>query len=224
MGYHIDLSKISIQDFKDSLLNRYLIPSQELLRENADENFEKLESAGVNTMHDLQQAIKTQKKVEVFAGKSGVSIDYLTILRREVNSYHPKPKSLKDFPGANMEAVDKLAEMGIKTTLQLFDHILTPESRADLASKTGIAPGDIDDLTAFTDLVRIKWVGLVFARMILDAGYGSSYKVSQADPMEFYDKLMEINKDKKYTKSNFAYHDIELCVKVAGDVPPDITY
>lgn len=220
----MDLSKISMEDFKESIVNRYLVPSQEILRENVDANFEVLINEGITTMHDLQQAIKTQKKVEIFSQKTGLDIQYASTLRREVNSYHPKPKNLKEFPGVNLETVENLGKLGIKTTMQLFDHILTPEKRDELASQAKAGRKDIDELAGLTDLVRIKWVGHVYARMMYDAGYDSACKVSQADPKELYDKLMEINKDKQYTKSNFAFHDIQLTVKVAKDVPLDIGF
>jgi hypothetical protein len=66
-------------------------------------------------------------------------VDYLTILRREVNSYQPKPIKLKDFPGVDPGVVQKLDQIGIKNTLQLFPNLLTPEARHEFAKQNQIA-------------------------------------------------------------------------------------
>ena len=45
------------------------------------------------------------KEIVFICKKTGLPVEYLTVLRREVNSYQPRPSNLKDFPGVNPETV-----------------------------------------------------------------------------------------------------------------------
>ncbi|WP_292756955.1 DUF4332 domain-containing protein [Methanobacterium sp.] len=67
-------------------------------------------------------------------------------------------------------------------------------------------------------------MGPVFARIFLDSGVDTVQKVSEADAKTFYKKLIEINREKNYTKGTFTESDVELCVKVASMVPKVIEY
>lgn len=75
---------------------------------------------------------------------------YLTILRREVNSYQPKPIQLKDIPGVNPEVVRKMDQLGIRNTKQLFPHVLTREDRGVFA--------DPIDLILFKSSLRLECI------------------------------------------------------------------
>ena len=76
--------------------------------------------------------LKNKNKLQDFSKNSRIQEDYLKILIREVNSYHQSPTKLKDFPGISENAISKLQKSGIKNTLQLFDKILTPQSRNEI--------------------------------------------------------------------------------------------
>ena len=47
----------------------------------------------------------------------------------------------------------------------------------------------------------------------------NSYINSQKGAKPFYEKLVEINQEKKYTKAHFMESDLELCIEFAGKFP-----
>lgn len=153
-GYYPDLKAFSLEKLKGKLQNIRLLPSQQILRENLKERFTCLEKNGIKNLQQLQEALKKKSDVESFAQQTGLPVNYLTILRREVNSYKPKPINLKDFPGVNPEVIHKLDQIGIKNTKQLFLHVLTPKSRSVFAEQNHIRGEDVLELTKLTDMAR----------------------------------------------------------------------
>jgi hypothetical protein len=222
--YHIDLEKYSLDKFKKDLSESELIPSRKILKEAIDKRFAVLRGNDIHNLQELTNVLKNPKKAREFALKSGLPEEYLLILRREVNSYSPNPVNLDKFPGINEETINKLKTAGIKNTAHLFKRIKTPDDRENLREEIDVSPSEILELAKLTDLVRIKWVGPIFARIFLESGTDNALKVSQADETPFYKKLVAINKEKGYTKGNFVENDVKLCIKVAGMLPKVIEF
>jgi len=222
--YHIDLEKYHLDTLKNELKESELIPSRRILKDDIEARFKVLEGNNIHNLQELVNVLKTPKKTREFAQKSGLPEDYLLILRREVNSYNPNPVNLDKFPGVEQDTVSKLKSSGIKNTAHLFKRVKTPEDRESLASELEIAPEEILELTKLTDLVRIKWIGPVFARIFLDSGTDTAEKVSKADAELLYETLVEINNEKSYTRGKFIANDVQLCIKVSSMVPKVIEY
>ena len=102
--YYLDLSEFSLEKLKTLFEYTRLLPSQQILLVNIDERFACLEQSGIENLQQLQIALKTKSYVQSFALATGLPVDYLTVLRREVNSYQPKPVNLKEFPGVKQDA------------------------------------------------------------------------------------------------------------------------
>jgi hypothetical protein len=222
--YHIDLEKFSLKEFKKELSGSELIPSRRVLKDEIEDRFQVLEDNNIHNLKDLTDVLKTPKKSREFSSESGLPEDYLLILRREVNSYTPNPVNLDKFPRVNTAIIKKLKAEGIKNTLNLFELIKTPSDRDNLANKLGIPLDEILELTKLTDLVRIKWVGPVFARIFLDSGTDTAQKISEANAEPLYKKLVKINQEKGYTKGKFLESDVALCINVSKIVPKVIEY
>lgn len=139
-------------------------------------------------------------------------------------SLKPGPVNLSKFPGVNAGAIKKLEEAGIKTTLHLFRRVKTPQNREELADELGVPREDVLELTRLTDLSRVKWVGPVFARIILDSGTNTVEKLSKAKSGPLYGRLLDINQEKGYTKARFVESDLSLCIEFAKKVPIIIEY
>lgn len=223
-NYYIDLEMYPLTRFKQELNKSELLPSRKILKEQIDNRFKILEQNGIGNLQDLVNSLKTPKKAREFADKSGLPQDYILILRREVNSYLPKPVHLEKFPGIEKDTLSKLNNIGIKNTAHLFKRIKNDNDRNKLAAETEINPEEIVELTKLTDLSRVKWIGPVFARMFLDSGTDTVEKLSKADARTLYKKLIEINDKKRYTKSRFIESDVEICIKVSKMVPRAINY
>jgi hypothetical protein len=217
--YYIDLEKYLLNKFKKELKESELLPSRKMLKEHIDERFKILENNGVHNLQDLANSLKSPKKAKEFAKKASLPADYLLILRREVNSYIPKPVNLDKFPGIEKEITTKLNSIEIKNTAHLFKRIKTKKDRQELSDETGITNKKIIELTKLTDLSRVKWIGPVFARIFVDSKADTLEKLSNADAEILYKELVEINNEKGYTKAKFVENDVKLCITVSKMVP-----
>jgi hypothetical protein len=224
MGYYIDLSSISIENFKAKIETGFLLPGRMILKEKINERFSVLTKYGITNVSELQKALKKNDKIAIITKSDGQFQEYLTILLREINSIQPKPNKIKDFVGISSETVLKLEKEGIKDTLALFDRVKSSGSRKELASRTGINEEEILELTKLTDLSRIKWVGTMFARVLFESGFDTVEKVSTANCEELYQKITQINKQQNLYKGNIGLNDMKLCVNAAQDVPLEIEY
>ncbi|PKO16165.1 MAG: DUF4332 domain-containing protein [Chloroflexi bacterium HGW-Chloroflexi-10] len=222
--YYIDLASISLSTYEEELQNTELLPSRKIIKDDIENRFRILRECGINNLNDILTLLKTPDKVKAFAHKSGLSIEYLSILRREIASSQPKPVALSEFPGIKKETVEKLEQLAIKNTKQLFYCIRTVAERKDLCKKTGISYDEILELTKLTDVSRIKWVGANFARLLVDSPFDTVEKVANADYTIVYGALAKINKEKNYFKGMFGLNDMKLCVMAAKNVPAAISY
>ena len=140
--YQIDLEKYSLQKFKKSLQSRELIPSRISLKDDLDTRFRILENCGIANLKELVERLKTKPKLEQFSQETGLSVHYLTLLKREVNSYLSKPIRLDKFPDVQTEYLDRLAVKGLRNTQQLFLAAQNQSDRERLSKETGIpTPG-----------------------------------------------------------------------------------
>ncbi|MDD2264217.1 MAG: DUF4332 domain-containing protein [Bacteroidales bacterium] len=224
MGYYIDLESISLEDFQEKLRTSYVLPSRIILKEKLDERFEYFQKMGINNIQQLLEVLKDKKKLAEIARIDCFSEAYLKNLYRELNSFHPKPNKMKDFQDIPGEVVSMLDKAGIKDTVDLFDKVKTPKNRKSFATETGISNSDLLKLTKLTDLSRIRWVGVMFARILYESGFDTLEKVANADYMELYYRIIQTNKEKNLYKGKIGLNDMRLCVHAAKEVPLEIEY
>ena len=180
MAYYINLKEMGLERLRKQLVSRYLVPSRQPLRQDIDAIFGRFHELGLQHAGDLLMQLNTRKRLTSFSATSGVDEVYLTILGRELRSWLPKPNKIADFPEMDREVVLKLEQVKIITTLQLFEYILTPDTRKNLAEATGLEEQVILRLARLTDLSRIRWVSPAFAHMLLIAGFDCAQKVQRA--------------------------------------------
>ncbi len=213
-AYHIDLSKYSLEQLKISLKYRDMIPSRLILKDDIDDRFRILSNNGIEHLAHLYTQLKTKQKVETFSNQSGLPVEYLTILSREVRSYLPNPVRLDKFPGVDSKSVSTLESAGIKNTKHLFDRTSTKENFNLLLQSTGIDKSCLEELKALSDLVRIYGVGPVFARIIYDVGVRSveTFKGMTAEA------FIQIYEDKINKKADFGENDISFSIELAKEL------
>lgn len=224
MAYHIDLQRISLDQYSTRLKTAYLPPSRVMLRERTEERFNHLRELGIKNLNELIRFLKKKENVEELQKTAYFSGDYLKILLRELNSMLPKPNKISEFPGISDVDVEKMEKSGIKNTIQLYDRIVSLKKREDLSETTGIEASVILELTKLTDLSRIKWVSPVFARMLYDLGFDTVEKISKADPVVLHQKIIQINKERKIYKGQIGLNDIRILVDAAKEVLLEIEY
>ncbi len=216
--YSINLSKFSLERFKKLLTNREMLPSRKMLKEKLEERFAVLESQGISNLKDLVDTLKTNEKIQKFSDKTDLPADYLAMLKREVNSYVSTPVKLKDFPGINSDYLDKLAQMKITNSKQLFGVAQTEAERKTISGSTGIPKDKIKELFCLSDLVRIWGVGAVFARIVYEAEIKSAKQFAESDAQQAYNKYIRINEEKGYTSAKFSQKDLEFCIEYSKEL------
>ena len=195
------------------------MPGRLILKDDLEARFETLSSMGIDNLADLIVALSTKKKVEAFSQQSGLPLDYLIILRREVRSYIPKPVYLREIPGVDQEDAEKLAAIGITHSKHFFERGNTMKKRQELHSATGISMKTLLELAKLSDLARIRGLGAAFTRLFYETGAETIEKLSGWDPEELFDVAHKVNKELKVTKTVPPLKDFKQYVEMAKDLP-----
>ena len=198
--YHIDLERIDLDEYWDSLRAARLMPGRKVLHEDMDARLAALEAAGITNLLELAEALKTKQRLAAFAKHSGLDEEYLVVLRREAGSLTPNPVPLDRFPDVSEQDVKTLAKQGVRNSKQLWEN-------------PGQGPAELYELS---DLVRINGVGPVFAQMLRDVGVCSVAELAQCRAGELFRKLVESNAETKRTRAKFSEPDFRLCVETAA--------
>jgi predicted flap endonuclease-1-like 5' DNA nuclease len=212
--YHIDMEEYSLGKFKQDLQSREMIPSRVSLKDDLEARFIILESAGITNMKELVNTLKTRQKIESFSAETGLPVEYLTLLKREANSYQPAPIRLDRFPSVASEHTGKLSDAGIKNSRQMFNQAGKKEARQLLSQETGLPMEVLDELAGLSDLSRAYGIGPVFARMLYDAGISSIQEFSENSAADIV-RLYEEATDKR---ADFGLNEMQFSLDLAREL------
>jgi hypothetical protein len=212
--YHINLETYCLEKFKNSLMSRDMIPSRVILKDEIIERFAKLERKNITNLKELIDRLKTKPKIEQFSYESGLSIKYLSILNREAKSFLPNPIRLDKFPGVETKYIDKLEDVGIKNSRQLFNNANDKNKRNQLSQKTEIPIEIINELVCLSDLARVYGVGPMFARIIYNVGIKTVKEFVEIPAEEF----IRIYEEKEQKKADFGINDIQFSLELAKEL------
>ncbi len=218
-NYFIDTSSFSIDKFKNILHKKVILPGRIILKEKLDERFDLLKSKNINTLADLLETLKTKQKVDKFSRETKLSVEYLSILRREANSYISVPVKLIDLPFVETDIIFKLDSQGIKNSKQLFEIAAKLKDRQKLSEKFKLPMDKLFELLSLCDLVRITGVGPVFARIIYDSGIYTAKTFLSCDSVDLLNRLTMTNNEQALTKAKFSIKDIEYCLELGAYLP-----
>jgi len=203
-AYHINTSKYSLQEMKKDLLSRDLIPSRQPLKVDLENNFQILDGEGIKTLEDLITVLKNKDKIREFSSNSGISDEYLILLRREANSYLPNPVSLDRFSGFEAADIEKLAAAGIKNSRHLFE--IAKAAPNSLSTELGVSTKTLSELVGLSDLVRAYGVGPAFARILYDTGIHSISEFRRHSPRQ----VIDLYEKKTGKTADFSVSDIKF--------------
>ena len=218
-NYFVDTDKFAIDKFKNILWTKEILPGRIILKEKLEERFELLKSKNIKTLSDILEMLKTKQKIDKFSKKTELSVEYLTILRREANSYVSVPVKLIDFPIIETDIISKLESQGIKDSKQLFEIAAKLKDRQKLSEKFKLQLDKLTELVSLCDLVRITGVGPVFARIIYDSEIFTVKNFLSYDSVDLLERLTITNGEKGLTKAKFSLKDIEYCLELGTDLP-----
>lgn len=215
MGYYLDLIKITIDTYKEILKNQYFLPSRKILHQDMDSSFDAIHACQIINLAELKNALLTAQKLNAFSEKSGLSKDYLTILRREIGSIEPKTALIKEFPEVDEETIKALAAAGIKSSKDYYEFYDSLNGKKEIAHKISISEEKAQELYCLCDLVRINGVGAIAAKSFFDAGYKSVYDVANTTAEEMLKNVSAVNDIKQYYKTKLGTKDMQFCIDFA---------
>jgi hypothetical protein len=223
MGYYIDFEKISIETYKNLLLTKYLIPSQRVLLEDIEENFEKVNKNDIVSMNDLLVALKSKKKAMGFAKKADISIDYIIVLRREISGRKPSVRKIVDYPTIDIEVKGKLVACGLNSSKDVYDFFVEKGLR-ESAAILSISEEAAVHIARLMDVTRLRYVSPIFSTVMVLSGYDTVEKISKADAGAFYNAIRKLNKEKGIYKGNIGLNDIKFLIEDTELVDKDLMF
>lgn len=198
MSYCLDLSRISIVEYKALLKQQTLLPGRRMLLDGIDAHFSALAAQNVATLAELRQRISTPQKCATLGSATGIPEEYLVLLKRESGSLEQKPVLLAAFPGVEEQLVSVLRENGILNSRDYYER--------------GAQQGE---LFCLCDLVRINGVGALAARAFYEAGFRSVQDVANAYAVEMLRRISEVNAQRNYYKATLSEKDMQFCIDFA---------
>jgi hypothetical protein len=217
MSTTVDEEKTTLDDVRRRLEATDLIPSHEPLLEGISRRFAALERCGCRSQQNLRARLKNAKAVAALAKDTGIPGQYLTVLRRAVEGFFPKPQPWAAFPWLPVGTIAKLETVGLQTTDEL--HHAARRGRAALARKTGLPAKDLAEALALSDLSRIQWVSPNVARTLVAAGFARASEVASANPESLCQTVAEINQGRGFYKGKIGLRDIKRLIVAASYVP-----
>jgi hypothetical protein len=216
--YYIDFQAFSLERLKNILKTGEVLPGRLILVEELEARFNVLNSMGMKNLSDLMTALSTKQKIKYFSHQSGLPIDYLVILGREIRSYKPKPVYLREISGLNMGDIEKLANLGITHSKHFFERGRTREQREELARITGISLDSLLELAKLSDLARVRGLGPAFTRLFFESGSETLEQLSGCDPQVLFREVHAMNQRKLVTKTVPPLKDFYQYVELAKDL------
>lgn len=224
MPFYLNFEKISLHEFEVMLSETDLVPSRMILKESMEEKFTKFRRENIANLEELFQALKTKVKVKNCSDKWNIEEEYLSILIREIKSYRQPPVKLRDFIGFNSQDILNIEGLGIKTALQLYNQVKTPQLRRELAERIPMNYQALLKLTKHMDLSRVRWVNHTFAYLLYEAGCTRPEQLAQADYTQLHKAVNEVNEKLSVFKGKIGLHDFELTIEAAKHITFDVIY
>lgn len=199
MDYCLNLSRISLTDYRDLLKQQNLLPGRRMLLDGIDAHFSALAAQNLTTLAELRQRLSTPQKLASLALATGIPEEYLTILKRESGSLEQKPILLSAFPGIEPHVVAQWNAKGYTNSREVFERGASEPS----------------ELFSLCDLARINGVGAVAARAFFEAGFSSVQDVANAEAKDMLQRVTRVNAENQYYKANLGEKDMQFCIDFA---------
>lgn len=214
--YTLEPDLIGMERFEQLTRNRKMLPGRVELHHEMDLRFGVLRIAGISNLGELIRILGSKSKLHTFSAESGLSVDYLVLLKREAGSYLARPFPLSGFPGIPYEYAEVLKSKGILNTRDFFERVQSGPQQSGVYSETGIPVARLKELHALCDLSRITGVGGVFARVVYEAGIRSVREFADTDAPAHYRKYMAVIDKQGYAAGHFSEEDIRYCIDYAN--------
>jgi len=219
MPYHINAENVGLDDLRKRIEATDLVPSRASLLDKIEMKMKALEQQGITTLAGLRNELKNSRRLEALAKSTGIGTEYLTLLRREIEGWFPKPSPLKDFDWLPKGEIANLEKIGIRDAAALYEATDSKPKRTALAKSTGADIATLETFAHLVDLTRVQWVSPTAARMLVEAACDGAAKLAAADANELYEALLRVNARDRFFKGNIGLRDIKRLIQAARYAP-----
>lgn len=222
--YSVDLAQFTLDEFETTIANANLTPGRQILKDDLSGVISRLKARDINDLAALKTLLRKKKDYPDLADQLSTSVDYLTVLNREVNSYVSKPVPLAKLEVFSESELAQLADAGLKSSKNLYENALTPAARQELSERVTITEDRIRAALELCDLLRINGVGPVFARILREMGLHSATQFSQTDPETILAQYHQAIADTGITSVKLSFNDIEWCKRFSGKLAAEVEW
>ena len=131
---------------------------------------------------------------------------------------------LETIEGIGDVYAQKLRAAGVDTTDALLSQGSTPKDRQEIAEKAGISGKLILEWVNHADLFRITGVGEEYADLLEEAGADTVPELAQRNPENLYQKMQQVNAEKKLVRRTPALSQVSDWVAQAKGLERVVTY
>ncbi|MEA3338917.1 MAG: DUF4332 domain-containing protein [Chloroflexota bacterium] len=132
--------------------------------------------------------------------------------------------SLAKVEGIGETYAQKLKDAGLATTEALLKQGATPKGRQEIAEKSGIGGKLILKWVNRADLFRVKGIGEEYADLLEIGGVDTVPDLARRNPESLYQKLMDVNAEKKLVRRPPSQTQVQGWVKQAQGLDRVVTY
>jgi predicted flap endonuclease-1-like 5' DNA nuclease len=143
---------------------------------------------------------------------------------REEPGVKVQSKGLISIEGIGERFAQTLKNHGIRTTVDLLGIGATRTGRTSIEKTTGISNKLVLDWVNRVDLLRIRGVGVDYADLLEASGVDTVPELAQRNPQNLYQKLAEVNAEKKLVRQLPGEAQVRDWVEQAKQLPRVIEY
>ncbi|MBG7605908.1 MAG: DUF4332 domain-containing protein [Actinobacteria bacterium] len=220
--YSTDLTSISLGAFEETILTIDLLPSRKLLAEGITGVVAELRRMGIDNLEDLQGLLRDKERYAELAASLSVNEMYLTVLKREVNSYVSKPVSLSQLDVFEEPELERLRMARIRSTKDLYERCALPSERRAIAVEHDLDGKRLARALELSDLVRINGVGPAFAHFLSGLGVQGPRDFNSTDPLEILERYRHSVDEGAAAGPQLRLEDLEYCGRFSLHLSNDI--
>ena len=189
MTYRLDMKSISLPAYRDMLKAKELPPGRRQLHQGINDAFAQLQRGGFEDVEALLKGLGTPRKIEAVSMKTGLSEEYLALLKKELGGLETKSLNLGSFPYLPTGIVSLLTEKGLKDAEDVYEYTQGFAEPQRLCALSGISEQQAQEVCALCDLIRINGVDKMFAHILVDAEYRCLQQIAEEDAARLRDNI-----------------------------------
>jgi hypothetical protein len=131
---------------------------------------------------------------------------------KTINSYIAR---ISDLNLIEPEYREKLEEMDLYTVDDLFQRITESQGRRELGEKLGISGDQISDWAKWSQLIRLKGLGVKNFLLLREVGVDDVQTLAQQEPSCLYEKLLRANEEERITTQPIDVAKVKIWIRAA---------